>query len=219
EHLRELSSVLTALRYLPPRNDPSAEKVAERDREKEVIKRRLATLTAAASEAEAAIGAAVRLFNGSPGQPRSYDLLDGLIERQSYRLAFWRVAAEEINYRRFFDVNELAAIRMELPEVFQATHQALFRLLAEGKASGLRIDHPDGLRDPAAYFRQLQEGYLLARAELASWAGSAGPKGVGGCPEGLDRELAARLASEPGAPVRPLYVVAEKILSEGEALP
>ena len=219
ERLQELSSVLTALRYLPPRTDRSPDKVAERDREKEVIKRRLAALTAAEAEVEAAIAAAVRSFNGTPGQPRSYDLLDGLIERQSYRLAFWRVAAEEINYRRFFDINELAAIRMELPEVFRSTHRVLFRLLASGKATGLRIDHPDGLRDPAAYFRQLQEGYLLARAELASWACSAGPEGVFACPEGLDRELAARLASEPGAPRRPLYVVAEKILSEGEALP
>jgi (1->4)-alpha-D-glucan 1-alpha-D-glucosylmutase len=208
EQLHELSSVLTALRYLPPRTDPSADKVAERHREKEVIKRRLAALSAAGSEVEAAIDAAVRSFNGTAGQPRSYDLLDGLIERQSYRLAFWRVAAEEINYRRFFDVNELAAIRMELPEVFQATHRALFRLLAEGKVTGLRIDHPDGLRDPAAYFRQLQEGYLLARAELAS-----------ACPEGLEQELAAQLASAPDADGRPLYVVAEKILAEGEALP
>jgi (1->4)-alpha-D-glucan 1-alpha-D-glucosylmutase len=212
EPLHELSSVLTALRYLPPRIDPSADKVAERHREKEVIKRRLAALTAAGAEVAAAIEAAVRSFNGAPGRPRSYDLLDGLIERQSYRLAFWRVAAEEVNYRRFFDINELAAIRMELPEVFQATHRALFRLLAEGKATGLRIDHPDGLRDPAAYFRQLQEGYLLARAELASRTRSERP-------EGLEQELATLLASRTGAGGRPLYVVAEKILSEGEALP
>src|SRR5262245_36579638 len=219
EHLRELCSVLTALRYLPPRTDPSPDKVAERHREKEVIKRRLAALTAAGAEVEAAIDAAVRSFNGTPGQPRSYDLLDGLLERQSYRLAFWRVAAEEINYRRFFDINELAAIRMDLPEVFRSTHRVLFRLLAEGKATGLRIDHPDGLRDPAAYFRQLQEGYLLARAELASGTGPGGPEGVRGGPEGLEQELAARLASGPDAGARPLYVVAEKILSEGEALP
>ena len=219
EHLRELSSVLTALRYLPPRTESSPDKVAERHREKEVIKRRLAAITAAGAEVEAAINAAVRSFNGTPGEPRSYDLLDGLIERQSYRLAFWRVAAEEINYRRFFDINELAAIRMDLPEVFRATHRTLFRLLAEGRATGLRIDHPDGLRDPGAYFRQLQEGYLLARAERSSGTCSGSPEGVREWPEGLERELATRLASEPGAGIRPLYVVAEKILSEGEALP
>src|SRR5262245_53237711 len=163
-HLRELQSVLTALRYLPPRTDLSPEKVAERHREKEVIKARLAALHAASPEVREALDAAVRAFNGSAGEPRSFDLLDALIERQAYRLAFWRVAGEEINYRRFFDVNELAAIRVELPEVFRATHQLLFRLLAEGKATGLRIDHPDGLRDPAGYFRQLQEQFVAHQA-------------------------------------------------------
>jgi (1->4)-alpha-D-glucan 1-alpha-D-glucosylmutase len=206
EHLGELRSVLTALRYLPPRTDTSAEKVAERHREKEVVKRRLAALCSASADVRAAIDATVALFNGEPGEPHSFDLLDGLIERQAYRLAFWRVAAEEINYRRFFDVNELAAIRMELPEVFHATHRVYFRLLAEGKASGLRIDHPDGLRDPAGYFRQVQEHSVLARAADA--------------PAGLQREVTSRLGVEArSAGAWPLYVVAEKILSEGEVLP
>jgi (1->4)-alpha-D-glucan 1-alpha-D-glucosylmutase len=155
----------------------------------------------------------VRVFNGSTEDPRSFDLLDALIEKQAYRLAFWRVAAEEINYRRFFDVNELAAIRMELPQVFRSTHEVLLRLLAEGKATGLRIDHPDGLRDPAGYFRQLQEQYLLARMELKS-----------GCPpEALAHEVATAIAREASngqrLAARPLYVVAEKILAEGEQLP
>jgi (1->4)-alpha-D-glucan 1-alpha-D-glucosylmutase len=210
-HLRELRSILTALRYLPPRTDRSPDKIAERHREKEVVKQRLAALSSASPEVRAAIEASVQAFNGNVGDPRSFDLLDGLIEQQVYRLAFWRVATEEINYRRFFDVNELAAIRMELPEVFRATHQLLFRLLAEGKATGLRIDHPDGLRDPAGYFRQLQEHFVLARAGEAS-----------GCrPEELAREVAARLPgqSEQGLPAWPLFVVAEKILSEGEPLP
>jgi (1->4)-alpha-D-glucan 1-alpha-D-glucosylmutase len=205
--LRELRSVLTALRYLPPRTDVSPDKVVERHREKEVIKGRLAALHASSPEVREAIDTTVRTFNGTVGAPRSFDLLDGLIDRQAYRLAFWRVAGEEINYRRFFDVNELAAIRMELPEVFGATHRLLFRLLAEGKATGLRIDHPDGLRDPAGYFRQLQEQYVLARAAL--------PPGLESYD--LERAVAARLA-DPAAS-RPLYVVAEKILAEGEALP
>jgi (1->4)-alpha-D-glucan 1-alpha-D-glucosylmutase len=208
-HLRELRSILTAIRYLPPRTDLSPEKVRERHREKEVIKRRLAALAASSPHVQAAIEGSVRALNGAAGDPRSFDPLHALIERQAYRLAFWRVAAEEINYRRFFDVNELAAIRMELPEVFQATHQVLFRLLAEGKASGLRIDHPDGLRDPAGYFRQLQEHYVLARADLAP-----------GCrPEGLARAVADRLRAGHGPAARPLYVVAEKVLVEGEPLP
>ena len=216
EHLRELRSVLTALRYLPSRTETSQAKVAERGREKEVVKRRLAALCHASPEVRAALDGAVRAFNGAVGDPRSFDLLDGLIDQQPYRLAYWRVAAEEINYRRFFDINELAAIRMELPEVFGSTHRLLFRLLAEGQATGLRIDHPDGLRDPAAYCRQLQENYVLARvrAELPP----------GGEPADLEKEVAARFAARqeerPGpAAGPPLYVVAEKILAEGESLP
>ncbi len=78
-----------------------------------------------------------------------------LIGRQYYRLAWWRVGAEELNYRRFFDVDTLAAVRVELPEVFRATHQLLLDLVADGTLSGLRIDHPDGLADPAGYLDDL----------------------------------------------------------------
>src|SRR5262249_20124623 len=105
-HLRELRSILTALPYLPSRTDLSPDQVSERHREKEVIKRRLHALCLVSPDIRAALDASVREFNGTPGNPRSFDLLDALIERQAYRLAFWRVAAEEINYRRFFDVND-----------------------------------------------------------------------------------------------------------------
>src|SRR5690606_1336108 len=132
---------------------------AERYREADIIKRRLADLYATSPEIRSAIDATVESFNGIGGDPHSFDKLDQLINAQAYRLAFWRVAAEEINYRRFFDINDLAAIRVELPDVFHDTHQFLFRLLAEGKATGLRIDHPDGLWNPSKYFRQLQESY------------------------------------------------------------
>jgi (1->4)-alpha-D-glucan 1-alpha-D-glucosylmutase len=216
EHLLELRSILTAISYLPPRDETSPEKIAERNREKEIIKRRLAALAGASTEVRGAIDAALQAFNGKPGDPHSFDLLDGLIDQQAYRPAFWRVATEEINYRRFFDINELAALRVELPEVFQAAHQLYFRLLAEGKAAGLRIDHPDGLWDPTGYFRQLQEQYVLAR--LRRRLPSEHP------PEALAQEVAALLnthTAQPGpAPARwPLYVVAEKILAEGESLP
>lgn len=80
--------------------------------------------------------------------PHSFHMLDKLLHAQVYRLAFWQVAAKEINYRRFFDINELAAIRVEMPEVFHETHQLIFRLLTERKIAGLRIDHADGLRTP-----------------------------------------------------------------------
>src|SRR6185437_205645 len=98
----------------------------------------------------------VNEFNGTPGDARSFDKLNSLIQRQNYRLAFWRAAAEEINYRRFFDVTEMVALKMELPEVFRETHELTLEWLAEGKITGLRIDHPDGLWDPKQYLERLQ---------------------------------------------------------------
>lgn len=192
-HLLELQSILTAIGHLPPRTEAEPEKLEERRREKEIVKRRIASLYQESSEVRSAIDSAVREFNGHVGDPSSFDLLDQLMAAQPYRLAFWRVAGEEINYRRFFDINELAAIRTETPEVFQATHQLILRLVAEGKVTGLRVDCSDGLRDPAAYFRQLQRSQLGQDADASS--------------------------SGDGLPCRPLYIVAEKILSKGEALP
>ncbi len=216
EHLCELRSILTALRYLPPRGELPTDKIIERNREKEVIKRRLAALHEVSPEVRSALDTAVTALNGTVGDPRSFDALDQLIDRQAYRPAYWRVATEEINYRRFFDINELAAVRMETPEVFEAAHRILFELLAAGKATGLRIDHPDGLRDPAAYFRQLQEAFVFAhvRAGLpADYPADGLARTVANC-------FADALEQRRGCVTPwPLYVVAEKILSEGEALP
>ena len=81
-----------------------------------------------------------------------------LIKAQAFRLAYWRVAADDINYRRFFDVNDLAALRQENEDVFKQTHEFVLELLREGKIDGLRIDHPDGLYNPRQYFQRLQSG-------------------------------------------------------------
>ncbi len=110
-------------------------------------------------EVRQAIDFAVGEFQGSPGHPETFDALHELLERQAYRLAYWRVAAEEINYRRFFDINHLAAIRVEIPEVFEASHQLVFQLLANGDVTGLRLDHVDGLWDPKEYLIRLQDNY------------------------------------------------------------
>src|SRR5213075_8417 len=88
---------------------------------------------------------AARLINGRAGDPRSFDRLHRLLEAQVYRLANWRVSGEEINYRRFFDVNDLIGLSMENPRVFAATHQLLRHLLADDMVQGIRIDHCDGL--------------------------------------------------------------------------
>ncbi len=185
----EFQSILTALEYLPKRTETNPKRIAERVREKEIVKRRLERRCEEAPQVQQAIEKAVRQINGKPGDARSFDALDELLNAQSYRLAFWRVAAEEINYRRFFDINDLAAIRMELPEVFEATHQLLLDLVGAGAVTGLRIDHPDGLYLPQEYFEKLQR-------RCAEALGMALP------PDG-----------------RAIYMVLEKILAGSETLP
>lgn len=228
EDLQEFQSILTALEHLPPVTTQEPQALAERSREKEVIKRRLAALTGSNVKVRAAVEAAVAALQGTVGDPDSFDELHALLDAQAYRLAFWRIAAEEINYRRFFDINNLAAIRVELPEVFAATHALVFKLLAEGKITGLRIDHPDGLWSPGGYFRQLQVNYLVR--QLQPRFETAGVE----ISEDRLQQLAAswletveqcrRSEGDSGKAgdlplVWPLYIVAEKILSEGEPLP
>lgn len=219
-HLLEYQSIITAFDRLPPQSERDPERLAERRREQIVAKRRLANLVGASSEIAGAIDETIGSLNGQAGEPRSFDALDELLEAQSYRLSFWRVAAEEINYRRFFAINELAAIRQELPAVFDATHELLLRLVGEGQVTGLRIDHPDGLWDPAGYYRHLQRAVFVARcrqvyaqevtdgSEQPDWAALA---------PALARAWDKR-QSGPGDDQR-FYVVVEKILEPGEELP
>jgi (1->4)-alpha-D-glucan 1-alpha-D-glucosylmutase len=155
-HLQELDSIVTALNHLPAGSERHPDRQAERAREKEIVKRRLGRLLQESPLIAGFLAENVRLFNGTKGDPSSFDLLDGLLNEQAYRLSYWRVAAEEINYRRFFDINELVAIRMEDPVVFAAVHDRMLHLVEEGGVTGLRIDHVDGLYDPATYLRRLQ---------------------------------------------------------------
>src|SRR5438477_1640126 len=189
EFYGEFQSILTALEYLPRRTETDPEKIAERAREKEIVKRRLERRCQEAPQVQRAIEKALAQINGRPGDPRSFDRLDELLNAQSYRLAFWRVAAEEINYRRFFDVNDLAAIRMELPEVFDAAHKLLVEVVSSGAVTGLRIDHPDGLYLPRDYFEKLQLR----------------------CAKALHHQL-----PKDG---RAIYLIVEKILTGDERLP
>ncbi|MDD5389781.1 MAG: malto-oligosyltrehalose synthase [Gallionellaceae bacterium] len=156
EQYGELQALLTAFGHLPGRTENDPARMAERQRDKEVHKRHLAALSEAQASIAHHIADNLAEYNGSPGHPASFDLLHELIQVQGYRLAYWRVAADEINYRRFFDINDLAALRMEDPAVFDATHHFILDLIAQGKVEGLRIDHPDGLYDPGEYFRHLQ---------------------------------------------------------------
>jgi (1->4)-alpha-D-glucan 1-alpha-D-glucosylmutase len=152
----ELESIITALEHLPPRTETDPTRLRERRREKDVIRRRLSTLVKESNGVRAAVHDALIRLNGTEGRPESFDQLEELVSRQAYRLSFWRVAADEINYRRFFDVNELAALRVEESPVFKAVHEVVLRLVRQGLVTGLRVDHVDGLLDPLKYLSNLQ---------------------------------------------------------------
>jgi (1->4)-alpha-D-glucan 1-alpha-D-glucosylmutase len=204
----ELKSLLTWFATLPLHADVGRRVSAEEGY------KRLDALLHDSADVRDFVDRNVALFNGTPGDPRSFDMLDALLGEQVYRLAFWRVAGEEINYRRFFDINELAAIRMEVPEVFAAAHRLLFRLIREGSVTGLRIDHPDGLYRPAEYFRRLQRNAFLEVCRARFRGAAAG--------EWRDQTVLARydpLQAAGTVPAQPFYVVAEKILAPGERLP
>jgi (1->4)-alpha-D-glucan 1-alpha-D-glucosylmutase len=213
---QELLSIITALSHLPPRTEKDREKIIERRREKEVIKRRLWDLYHESEEVRFFIEENVRLFNGEKGNPRSFDLLDGLLNEQAYRLSHWRVAMEEINYRRFFDINELAAIRMENPDVFREAHKLIFELIREGKVTGLRVDHPDGLYNPVEYFYQLQRScFIQFCLHAASWSSDESS-----LEEAIGSLYDQVLSEDPSSPLRmPLYIVGEKILTKSERMP
>ena len=187
----ELESILTALGYLPARHETSAARVRERQREKAIIARRLAALLDSDPAACAAVDRTVQDMNGQPGQPRSFDRLEELLYQQAWRLSYWRVAADEINYRRFFDINELAAVRVEQQEVFDAVHRLPLEWIRNGWVKGLRIDHPDGLFDPEQYYADLAESCRQA------WREGPGRSHANG---------------------KPFWVVGEKILIGGEEL-
>ncbi|MCE5228371.1 malto-oligosyltrehalose synthase, partial [bacterium] len=217
EPVTELLSIVTAIGHLPPPAELPPEKIAERHREKEIVKKRIAALAETCDAFHKALDASIEAFNGTVEQPDSFNLLDALIEAQSWRPAFWRVAGEEINFRRFFEINTLAAVRVELAEVFEATHGLILKLIGDGIVDGLRVDHPDGLWDPAQYLRRLQTHAVIRKymAERGPADDAEGLRHVIG--DWLDGRTGARRDGriEPW----PMYVVVEKILGQDEPLP
>ncbi len=209
----ELLSIITALNNLPAYTEKNPEKVAERYREKEIIKKRLWTLYNESPEIKAFIDENIRIFNGTKGKTESFDHLDKLLNKQIYRLSHWCVATDEINYRRFFDINDLAAIRMEYPGVFTETHKLIFRLIREGKVTGLRVDHPDGLYNPSEYFQNLQRNCFLHKGLGALKNSSDHPDSAAEILKQYDE----RLLSDQH--MKPFYIVGEKILIKGEKTP
>jgi (1->4)-alpha-D-glucan 1-alpha-D-glucosylmutase len=147
----ELESIGTALGRLPPSWATDRASVKERHRDKEVLRTRLMVLCTQHPEVDAALNAETEAVGTHP------DSLDSLLQRQNYRLAYWRTASEEGQYRRFFDINDLVGIRVEDDAVFADSHRLILRWLHEGVIDGLRVDHIDGLRDPRSYLERLDE--------------------------------------------------------------
>lgn len=160
--LATLEGLIDGLRGLPGRTALEPERRRGRSEAAAGLKGELAGLAATWPELAAEIEAALNRLRGTAGDPASFDGLHALLETQAYRLAFWRVATDEINYRRFFDINELAGLRMEREEVFADTHRLVLELIADGALQGLRIDHPDGLRDPRGYLQRLRAAVRAA---------------------------------------------------------
>lgn len=164
-HLLELQSIITALDHLPVTTEEDLEKSKVRAREKEIIKRRLVALTETSTIIHESIEYSMLQLNGQKGDPHSFDRLEELLNQQAYRLSFWRVTNEEINYRRFFDVNDLINMHVETEEVFEAMHELVLKYVNKGWITGFRIDHVDGLFDPQHYFIRLQKACALALGE------------------------------------------------------
>jgi (1->4)-alpha-D-glucan 1-alpha-D-glucosylmutase len=177
----ELEQLADAFAWLPNWHLQMARRATE-------LKAQLAALVHERPEVREALDNRLARFRGREGNAGGWRELDALIQRQHWRIAYFRAAADDINYRRFFNINDLAGLRVELPEVFDHAHQRILRLVKDGVIDGLRIDHIDGLLDP--------KGYL----------------------ERLKRRVAARREHTEEADQGPFYLVVEKILAPHETL-
>ena len=151
-HFVKFLGVLYLLKYIP-----SGKEGRERYDQISFTKQMLWELWNGSPEVHEFIEENIRIFNGEAGKPESFDLLDSLLNEQFFRLSYWKVGNEELNYRRFFTINDLISLRIEDQKVFDFTHELILKLVAEEKISGLRIDHIDGLYDPAQYLHRLRE--------------------------------------------------------------
>lgn len=169
--VRALVDLIDMIQKLPVTTATDPNRVAVIRQEKQTIKNQLWHLYNAHKDIKSFLDENVRIFNGTKGNPNSFDLLNQLLTNQPYRIGFWRVVREIMNYRRFFDINDLVSVRVEDPRVFEATHTLIVKLVKEGKVTGLRADHIDGLYDPLEYFERLQHRigspfYVLAEKIL-----------------------------------------------------
>lgn len=180
----EYQTLENSFNKLPDRVTATPAQREGRNRDKEVFKRQLARLCRDNASIQRFLENRVAEIN----QAADADKLHGLLERQAYRLAYWRVAGDEINYRRFFDINGLAGLRVEDEQVFNASHRFILSLIEQDEIQGLRLDHADGLHDPVAYNQRLNE------------------------------RIAAIVHTDTDGMAPPIYIVAEKIVANYEYL-
>lgn len=204
--------LLDQLSHIPPHETSDQSLQQKRRADLLLVKPRL--LNALSSpEMRAPLARSIQSINGIEGRPHSFDRLHRLLEAQPYRLALWRTSAEEINYRRFFDINDLVGLRMENPEVFRETHRLVRSLLATGRVTGLRIDHCDGMFNPRQYLIWLQLLYLAAKCRGEAPRGETAENGI-------ERDITEALKEYDWSKSRgPFYAVVEKVLEPREYLP
>lgn len=164
--LQEYESILFHLDHIPGYLQAGPEARADRERETYIATRRLVALIHDSPALQHHLGRVTEEFNGQPGKPESFDLLHQLLEQQPYRLSYWRTAMQEINYRRFFDINDLIGIRMEYELLFHTAHRRLVELAEQGMIDGVRLDHIDGLLDPHKYLSQLRNATANSAGSL-----------------------------------------------------
>ncbi len=206
-----LRALLGQFEQLPPHETTEPSLVALRREMLTDLKPQLADALRSAALASVLAKAAAAI-NGTKGDAHSFDALHELLEIQPYRLASWKTSSEQINYRRFFDVNDLVGLRMENPAVFAETHCLIRELLGRGQITGLRIDHCDGMFNPREYLVRLQELFVAARC-----FGPAAKEATG---TGIEQQVIDAVQTHDWAHARlPLYCVVEKILEPGEVLP
>ncbi|HET9087243.1 MAG TPA: malto-oligosyltrehalose synthase [Acidobacteriaceae bacterium] len=154
---QEFESILFHLDHIPGYQQSGPEARADRERETTIAISRLRKVIQESPALGRHLQRVISEFNGQPGNPESFNDLHVLLEKQPYRLSYWRTAMQEINYRRFFDVNDLIGLRMEYQPLFQAAHVKLFELAEKGIIDGIRLDHIDGLLNPLQYLLQLRD--------------------------------------------------------------
>jgi len=153
---QEFESILFHLDHIPSYQEAGQMARADRERETAVATQRLTQVMQQSPALRQHLEEVIAEYNGVPGQSQSFDLLHELLEEQPYRLSYWRTAMQEINYRRFFDINDLIGLRMEYEPLFRAAHVKLIELAERGMIDGVRLDHIDGLLDPQQYLLHLR---------------------------------------------------------------